>query len=153
MEVNHAIALLVMATRRSMRTNTDKEGNWTLTKLVLRTEDELEALQTLLNAQLREEPIHLRERMNAQYSIMILNLDKFYEMTPTSTVDRQRAAAMLAIIEFAQAYALFIDKVFWPLRNELDRERLQNKVETLKAFRQAGLLPDSYSRLSSWRKL
>lgn len=134
MDINTALAHMVVATLRNVdKVNLEKRMPLKLTKFTLVSEAELVALQTLLNC----------DTMDANKPIfdVYMYISKIAQLFPVSMCSGWLTYSDVYIItgNFWYGFTLFMSSIFWPLKNDLDLQRI--KLASERASRSLALLP------------
>lgn len=134
MDINTALAHMVTATLRNVdKVNLEKRTFPKLTKFTLVSEAELVALQTLLNC----------DAMDANTPIFDVHMytAKIAQLFPVSMCSEWLTYSDIYLItgNFWYGFTLFMAQIFWPLKNDLDLQRI--KLASERASRSLALLP------------
>lgn len=124
MDANEAWAKVIGAVRRSA--SRSRDGNLILTKLTLETDEEIEAVEMLLNIDMSSmEPRYFLDDMtDLRTDLNYHALQKAQEQGDWETHNRYNWYSIewtysTATAEWYQAMAVFMQEVYYPLRGEL----------------------------------
>lgn len=116
MEINHALALMLRATMRCMYVGDDRDGDYELKTLVLTTQDELDALELLINATEEGSGVRIVDRVNGFTNGLYLDTALNRAASMSDAWEANKCGTRMR-----EATFLFVNDVLRPLRNELQR--------------------------------